>query len=148
MSKRIIRIVCCFLLIITIVVAGMACAEKQPEQASEPAYAGLITENILLAINENDYVKFSENFDEVMKEAMPEDAFQQMCTVIRDAIGDYTAGSIQFSETNEGQFTSVYYKAKFTQEPEEVTVNIAFLENNGNAHVFGVWLDSPKLRAS
>ena len=110
------------------------------------AYASQITENILLAMNENDYAKFSEHFNEAMKNALPEATFQQTVSQIEEALGDYVSKTFWKLETVDG-YTDVYYvyyKAKFTLE-DEVTVKVGFLETEGKVYVGGLWFDHPEL---
>ena len=47
---------------------------------------------------------------------------------------------------DEGPYTIVYYRAKFTLEPEDVIVKVVFREITGEIYVDGLWFDSPKLR--
>jgi hypothetical protein len=112
---------------------------------SEPEYASSITESILLAMNENNYAKFSEHFDEAMKDAMPEAVFNQTNTGIKEKIGDYVSKEF-WKSGKKGKFTIVYYKAKFTQEPKDVIAKVVFCEITGDIYVTGLWFDSPKLR--
>ena len=108
-------------------------------------YADPITENILLAMNEDNYTKYSEHFDQTMKNAMPEAVFNETNAIIKSKIGDYVSKEFWKVESKD-QFTIAYYKAKFTQEPEDVIVKVVFQEIVGEMKVSGLWLDSPKLR--
>ena len=140
MSKSIVKVACGVLIMLVTVASLPACATEMPE----PAYADQIAESILLAMNESDYAKFSENFDETMKDAMPEATFLQTNSQIKEKIGDYVSKTFWKTGT-EGGYTAVYYKAKFTLEPE-VTVKVVFQESDGKVYVSGLWFDSPKLR--
>lgn len=140
MAKTLFRIAFGVFIISVMVVAISACAQKP-----EPEYANSIAEGILLAMNENDYAKYSEHFDEAIKDAMPESVFEQANIAIRDKIGDYI--SKQFWKVEDkGIYTIVYYKAKFTHEPKDVIVKVVFQEIEGAIYVSGLWFDSPKLR--
>ena len=116
-----------------------------PTPKPEPEYADQIAEGILLAMNENDYTRYSEHFDEQMKAAATESVFTQSNALIKTKIGEYI--SKEFLKTaQEGIYTSVYYKARFTQESGDVTVKVVFQETGGEVYVAGLWFDSPKLR--
>ena len=119
---------------------AVSCAPKL-----EPEYADAIAEGILQAINENDYAGYTEHFDEAMKNAIPESVFQQTGTAIKEKIGDYVSKTFWKVTTQEG-YTIVVYKAKFSQEPKDVTVRVVFREISGEIYVAGLWFDSPKLR--
>jgi precorrin-2 methylase len=133
-----------------LVIAGMtaisACASQgQVDVSQVRSYADPITENILMAINTGDYVKYSEHFDDTMKSALPEATFQQANAIIKAKIGEYVSKEFWKIET-QNQYTIVYYKARFTQESGDVTVQVVFHEVSGQNLVSGLWLDSPNLR--
>ncbi len=128
------------ILSILLMVTAVSCATKP-----EPEYASAIAEGILQAINENDYAGYTERFDEVMKNAVPESLFRQTRTEIKGKIGDYISKTFWEVITQDGH-TIVVYKTKFTQEPEDVTVRVVFQEVSGEIYVAGLWFDSPRLR--
>lgn len=122
------------------------CAEKNQVDVDQVRkYADPITESILLGMNRNNYSKYSEHFDQTMKNTVPEAVFNETNNLIKSKIGDYASKEFWKVESK-GQYTIVYYKAKFTKEPENVTVKVVFQEIMENAKVSGLWLDSPKLR--
>jgi hypothetical protein len=132
MSRSMVKLACGVLIMLIIMVSASACA-------AEPDYANQMTEDILLAMNENDYAKFSEHFDEAMKSALPEATFQQNTSQIKEAIGEYVSKTFWKTATEDG-YTAVYYKAKFTLE-DEITVKVVFLETEGKVYVSGLWLE-------
>ena len=140
MAKTLFRIAVAVSIVLVMVTAISACAQKP-----EPEYANSIAEGILLAMNQNDYAEYSKHFDKAMKNAMPEAVFMQTNIDIRDKIGDYISKQFWKAE-DKGLYTIVYYKAKFTHEPGDVIVKIVFQEIEGAIYVSGLWFDSPKLR--
>nr|QNO50919.1 hypothetical protein LELLBOIK_00034 [Methanosarcinales archaeon ANME-1 ERB6] len=134
------------IVMIASVVFFAGCVEKnQVDVAQVREYADPITENILLGMNEGNYTKYSEHFDQTMKNAMPEAVFNETNALIKSKIGDYILKEFWKVESKD-QFAIAYYKAKFTQEPEDVIVKVVFQEIVGEMKVSGLWLDSPKLR--
>ncbi|MCK4397969.1 MAG: DUF3887 domain-containing protein [Methanophagales archaeon] len=134
------------IVMIASVVFFAGCVEKnQVDVAQVREYADPITENILLGMNEGNYTKYSEHFDQTMKNAMPEAVFNETNALIKSKIGDYILKEFWNVESKD-QFTIAYYKAKFTQEPEDVIVKVIFQGIMGEMKVSGLWLDSPKLR--
>ncbi|NQE04579.1 hypothetical protein C5S32_01800 [ANME-1 cluster archaeon GoMg1] len=119
--------------------------KEEVDVAQVREYADPITENILLAMNEGNYTKYSEHFDQTMKNAMSEAVFNETNAIIKSKIGDYVSNEFWNVESKD-QYTIAYYKAKFTQEPEDVIVKVVFQEIMGEMNVSGLWLDSPKLR--
>ncbi len=108
-------------------------------------YADPITEQILVAMNKDDYAMYSEDFDQTMKNAMTEAVFDETNTVIKSKIGDYVSKEFWKAESKD-QYTIVHYKAKFTDEPGDVTVRVVFQEIDGGMKVSGLLLNSPELR--
>ncbi|RLG31640.1 hypothetical protein DRO03_00465 [Methanosarcinales archaeon] len=141
-------------MIVAVIVAATisgGCMEKNGVEVDDEVleevreYADPVTENILMAMNENDYARYSEDFDQTMKNAMTEAVFDETNAVIRSKIGDYVSKEFWKAESKD-QYTLVYYKAKFTDEPADVTVKVVFQELNGTMKVSGLWLNSPELR--
>jgi len=144
MLKKLVAIVGGILIALVMVTMTSACVQEA-ESKPEPEYAGSITEQILIAMNENDYLKYSEHFDEAMRKAMPEAVFQETSALIKTKIGSYISKEFWKAE-DKGVSTIVYYKAKFTDEPEDVIVQVVFQETAGRICVSGLWFDSLKLR--
>ena len=134
--------------VVTIVAVVMfaGCVEKNQVDVDQVRkYADPITENILLGMNGNNYSKYSEHFDQTMKNAMSEAVFNETNTLIKSKIGNYVSKQFWKVESKD-QYTIVYYKARFTEEPEDVIVKVVFQEIMEEMEVSGLWLDSPKLR--
>jgi hypothetical protein len=129
--------------ILTMLLLIMAISACNPRP--EPEYADAITEGILLAMNENDYAQYSQHFTEDMKNAAPEAVFQQTNALIKAKIGSYVSKEF-WKVQDEGIYTSVYYKGKFSEETGDVSVKVVFQEISGDIYVAGLWFDSPKLR--
>ena len=138
--KMITKIVTGILLALLITTALPACSSKP-----EPEYAGAIAEDILQALNENDYAGYSEHFDEVMKNTVTESVFEQTATAIKEKIGAYVSKTF-WKVIEQDVYTVVIYRAKFTREPEDVITRVVFQEISGEIYVSGLWFDSPKLR--
>ena len=96
-------------------------------------------------MNEDNYTKYSEHFDQTMRNALPRAVFNETNAVINSKIGDYVSKEFWKVESK-NQYTIVYYKARFIEEPKDVIVKVVFQEIKGQIKVSGLWLDSPKLR--
>jgi hypothetical protein len=69
--KTIVDLMCLVVIVTVLMVAG--CLEQNQVGVEQVrTYADPITENILLAMNEDNYTKYSEHFDATMKNALPE----------------------------------------------------------------------------
>lgn len=146
MQKTTIRIILGIIMMLGLIVSASACTEEPGIDANQVrTYADLITEDTLIGMNENDYAKFSQHFDEAMKSAIPEANFVQLSATLKQIIGDYISKEFWTVEKQEG-YTVVKYKAKYTIEPADVIVTVSFHEIEGETYLAGLWFDSPKLR--
>ncbi len=145
------RILTCVMAVIVAVAVSGGCVEKSGVEVDDVVleqvrgYADPVTEQILVAMNKNDYARYSEDFDQTMKNAMTEAVFDETNAAIRSKIGDYVSKEFWKAESKD-QYTIVYYNAKFTDEPADVTVKVVFQEIGGGMKVSGLWFDSPELR--
>lgn len=117
----------------------------QAEPIGAPDYADAIAEGVLQAFSDGDYAAYSEHFDDATKEAISETVFEGTREFIRDRVGDYISKEISQVEKQDAK-TTVTFKAKFSDEPDDVKVTIVFQETDGIVYVAGLWFDSPKLR--
>jgi len=148
MRRKFLKILSVIFTVMLLGVVFLGCSEQEePPEAmpAEPAHAGAIADGILQAFNDGDYAAYSEHFDEAMQKALNEAVFEGTRDFIREKIGDYVSREVTGVKT-EDIYTTVTYKAKFSEEPDDVTVNIVFLETGDYVYVSGLWFDSPKLR--
>lgn len=125
--------------------AGCRTQTSQIDVTQVRAYADPMTENALASLTKNDYAGFSRDFDNTMKQAINQDAFDGLYQLIKTKVGDYrTKEFVQASESK--GFMVVIYKANYSLETG-VTITISFHEVGGKTLIGGLYLDSPKLRA-
>lgn len=114
---------------------------------SDVSYAGPVLDNILEGIAERDYEKFSRDFSERMKEAVPPDDFDAMVTTLETRLGTYAGRSF----TNATQTKSatdlvvVTYQARYAKE-SAVTIRMYFSAEGGSKLIEGFLIDSPALQ--
>ena len=103
--KKNVLIVTMSVLLIAALLAG--CGGK------EPAYAGPMTDNILSGIEQKDYSMFSRDFDDAMKTALPEDAFNSLADLLGSTIGTYQSKS--FGDATETTQNGVKINDRYLQ---------------------------------
>jgi hypothetical protein len=134
-----------FLVFLVIMTLVQACTSAPKiDEAAVRAYADPMTENVLQAIGQNDYSKFSQDFNEPMKDAMTPTAFTQLTALLQSKVGNYQSKLFVKTQMQNG-FTAVIYSAKFSNEPADVVVTVSFQIVNGKNLVGGFFLNSPKL---
>jgi hypothetical protein len=106
------------------------------------AFADPETENVLITLNSNDYSGFSRDFDQAMKNALPQTAFNKLYGQIKSAVGDYQSKQYESASMQNNVFT-VRYLAKYSSEPAGVWITISF---DTDQKVGGLYFNSPKLQ--
>lgn len=107
-------------------------------------YSDGTTENILTAINNDDYAVYTKDFSPEMKKAIPEDTFKEQNKIIKGKIGTYESKKFAKAETKD-EYIRTFYIAKFSDEPKDVTVLVVFKADDPDHKVQGIFLSSPKL---
>ena len=103
----------------------------------EPSYASAMTDNIIDAIAEDDYAKFSRDLDQAMKDALTETAFQGLRSQLQEGVGDYV--SKQYNDiVVQGEITTVVYIAKYTKV-DRVAIVISFRTVDDQNQVAGLY---------
>jgi hypothetical protein len=98
-----------------------------------------MTENYFVAINNEDYGKFSQDFDDGMKNAVTKDSFIQLILPVKDGLGDYVPGSIKLvTIAGEKGFTAAYYDADFSKK-SNVKIKMVFSKIDGEFKISGQW---------
>ena len=142
MKKRVLMFVVAAL-IATALLSG--CGLKE----SEVPYADDMVENLLQGMEQNDYAMFSRDFSDEMKAAIDEDAFDAMVESFSTIIGAYESKSFyQAANTTQDDivYTVVIYKAKFTDEEDDVLITVTFSGEEGSKVIDGLYFNSAKLR--
>ena len=107
------------------------------------AYSESKTDNLMQAINGNDYAAFSRDLNDAMKNAIPNDGLANMRTKVNGKIGNYVARQVS-SVLQTGNDIAVIYLAKFESD-DAVTMRVVF-EAAEPHRISGLWFDSAKLR--
>ena len=102
-------------------------------------YSDPMTENILTALNNEDYSNFSKDFDDSMKQEITEENFGDFIAAVDEQFGDYKAGSKKFLGFNYSNgVNTVEYNAEFTKAGE-IKVQVIIKKINDQMKVIGLW---------
>jgi len=102
-----------------------------------------LTENVLQALNDNDYSGFTQDFSDAMKAAFSQDKFTQLRDLLQRTSGNYVSIGKPALSNAQGYAT---YQFPCQFDREEVTVTITF--KIGGDKVEGLFFTSPNLRSS
>ena len=116
------------------------CLAAQKAGLTDQQVAG-VTENILKAIDGNNYQAFTHDLSPQMKAAFTQEKFSQLRSMLYNASGDFS--SMDEPSISNSQGYAVYrFPSKYAKE--SVTVTVTFVI--GGQEVEGLFFDSANLR--
>ena len=102
-------------------------------------YADAITENILVAMNESDFEKFSKDFDDNLKMEVSASTFPTFLAQVNGRVGPYIKGSKEvISVQNIENRTVINYSLDF-EKMNEVNLEINLQKIENRVKVVGLW---------
>ena len=113
--------------------------EKNIEQVAEP-----LTEQIMQAINADDYNSFKSNNSAKMKEVLPENEFKKMAIDLKGKFGDYKEKEVTSVELCE-EYIIVSYKGIFSKTTDPLLIRVILMKERGKTCVAGLWFNTMKL---
>jgi hypothetical protein len=127
--------------IITILVIVLAAVPVFAGCGKVAPYADPATENILIAMNNEDYTSFSKDFDDTMKSELSEDAFPDFLAAVNGQVGDYVPDSKNLNGFNiDNGITTANYTIDF-ETMKDVTLDVIFQKIDGKMMVIGFWFN-------
>ena len=126
-------------LVLMILLGSSGCSAK-PAGLSDQQVAS-VTENILKAIDTNNYPAFTHDFSKQMKSAFPQAEFTKLRTMLQSTSGNFIYTDVPSISNNQGY--AVYrFPSKYANETVYVTVTFVI----GGQEVEGLFFDSANLR--
>ena len=130
-----------FLGMVLLLLVGLSgCAAPKPAGLSDLQVAST-TENILKAMDANDYQKCTQDFSDQMKAAFTQAQFTQIRTMLQKASGAFVSVGTSSFSNNQG-YAAYRFSSKYANETVYVTVTFLV----GGQKVEGLWFDSANLR--
>jgi hypothetical protein len=124
-----------------VLMAGLSgCLPRQKAGLSDQQVAS-VTENILKALDQNNYPGFIHDFSPQMKAAFSPEKFSQLRTMLYNASGDFIY--MNAPDISNSQGYAVYrFPSKYANEAVIVTITFVI----GGQEVEGLFFDSANLR--
>lgn len=97
-----------------------------------------ILDGILEGFAEDDYVKYSKDFDDMLKESISEKKFLETDSQIRGSIGNYKSREYLGFLVN-GEMTVVLWKARFDKSEDDVLIKLVVSKRGDKYPVTGLW---------
>ena len=132
------------IIVAVIAIAGCKKSITGPERDELLKAADPITDSILTGYNSGNYALYSKDFNEQMKNALPENVFTQTREEIMEKVGAYKSRVVS-GTYKKNQYSIVEYTAEFENE-KEVNVKVVLVKLKDAYLVSGLWYNSPKLR--
>jgi hypothetical protein len=110
-----------------------------------PLVAEPIMENILVALQNNDYNAFSSDLGQNAKKILTQTSFEQLYAQMQTALGEYQSKDYFSGSIKSGAITTVYIAA-YSKEPAGVLVTLVLQAAGTGYQVEGLTFDSPNLR--
>jgi hypothetical protein len=128
-----------FLLLFLIVSFQTIHAEQISQNDDEiQKMATPLLENILLGIEKRDYQLYSKDFDDSMKEALPESKFINTQEQINTQFGKIKITKY-FGFLNKGRYTQVIWKGKADKTKDDVLIQLVVSKINDKLYIAGLW---------
>lgn len=119
--------------------AGLALAAPVGDQNDQVrALADPIVDNLLAGFNEGNYAQYSRDFDDTLREAIPEKKFQQVRADILKKLGKYN-NKKYLGFLNQQAHTIVLWKGAFAGTPDDVLIKLVLSRRQGKVQVVGLW---------
>jgi hypothetical protein len=132
--------VICLLIALSILATG--CAAPKPAALTDEEVL-VVTQNVLTALDANDYAAFTRDYSPDMLAAYTEDKFTQLRDLLQSASGKFVStGKVSLSN-NKGY---AVYRIICKYEREDVVVTIVF--KVAGKQIEGLFFDSPNLRTT
>jgi uncharacterized protein YcfL len=126
------------LMLVLLITSG--CSAPKPAGLTDQQVTGL-TENVLKALDANDYQNFTRDFSEEMKSAFPQEQVTALQALLGKSSGKFVSVGTPTLSNNQGY---AVYRIPCKYENETVYVTITFLIDGQK--VEGLFFDSANLR--
>jgi hypothetical protein len=108
--------------------------DRQVKAVAEP-----ILNNLLTGLTQGNYAQYSRDFDEAMREAIPEKKFQQVRGDLIEKLGKFKSKKY-LGFLNQQTYTAVLWKGAFDATKNDVLIKLVLAKRQDNKVVVaGLW---------
>ncbi len=107
--------------------------DQQVKAVAEP-----ILDSLLAGLNEGNYAQYSKDFDDAMREALPEKKFLQVRQDIIERWGKYQSKKY-LGFLNQQNYTVVLWKGTFDGTKNDVLIRLVLAKRQDKVAVAGLW---------
>ena len=134
------KILCFFLCFVFLAASPLVVNAAIVGQSNEQvlAIADPIMDNIFDGLNNDDYYKYSRDFDSTLKETLSPERFLSVHKEIKDWVGNYLYREY-LGFINRQAITIIFWKGVFDKTQDEILIKLVVSEHEGNYFVTGLW---------
>ena len=106
--------------------------------AEVKAVAGPVLEGILDGFKNDDYAKYSKDFDATLLDAISESKFHETDRQIEGSMGECREKAY-LGFLRKGRMTAVFWKARFSRSEDDVLIKLVISKRGDDYLVTGLW---------
>lgn len=100
--------------------------------------ADALLDNVMIGFGDEDYVKYSKDFDQTLKETITSEHFKEIRKDVIERIGNYLYREY-LGFLNREAVTIVLWKGVFDKTQDEVLIKMVVSERDGRYLITGLW---------
>jgi hypothetical protein len=125
-------------LIVLLVAMPAAAAFVGTNNDQVKAIAEPILDNLLTGFNKGNYAQYSKDFDDTLREAIPEKKFQQVREELLKKLGAFKSKKY-LGFLNQQAYTVVLWKGDFAGTRNDVLIKLILSKRQNKVVVVGLW---------
>jgi hypothetical protein len=107
--------------------------DRQVKAVAEPILANLLT-----GLAQGNYAQYSRDFDDAMREAIPEKKFQQVREDLIEKLGKFKSKKY-LGFLNQQTYTAILWKSAFDATKNDVLIKLVLAKRQDKVVVAGLW---------
>jgi hypothetical protein len=129
----ILLVVVLLILAIPAAAAPVGTSDQQVKAVSEP-----ILDNLLAGFNQGNYAQYAKDFNDTLREAIPEKKFQQVRGELLKKLGKYK-NKKYLGFLNQQAYTIALWKGAFANTQDDVLIRLVLSKRQDKVVVVGLW---------
>jgi hypothetical protein len=126
-------VVVLLILAIPAAAAPVGTSDQQVKAVSEP-----ILDNLLAGFNQGNYAQYAKDFNDTLREAIPEKKFQQVRGELLKKLGKYKEKKY-LGFLNQQAYTIALWKGAFANTQDDVLIRLVLSKRQDKVVVVGLW---------
>jgi hypothetical protein len=113
--------------------APVGTSDQQVKAVAEP-----ILDNLLAGFNQGNYAQYAKDFNDTLREAIPEKKFQQVRGELLKKLGKYKEKKY-LGFLNQQAYTIALWKGAFANTKDDVLIRLVLSKRQDKVVVVGLW---------